>query len=229
MQMTDHMWQQDALPAARRVSGRLLLFIAAPVGWMVLAWLHPAPNPDRIYEDLAVAADRWLVVHLLQLLLTLGIGATLWIAVRGRQGTAATVTRCAVPVYLVFFSAFDSVAGIASGLAVRHASSLNGAEREGAASTAEYLLMNHFGGDGSLLAAISTTALSCAIVGVAMTLRTAGASRVVWMGVLGGVLLNFHGAGVIPIFGLAALSASLCAAERRGLFAMRQTSTRVTI
>jgi hypothetical protein len=218
MQMTGHMGKQEAaLPQARRVSGRLLLFIAAPVGWMVAAWLHPAPNADRIYEDLASAADRWLIVHLLQLVLTLGIGASLWIAVRGRQGIAATVTRLAVPVYLVFFAAFDSVAGIASGLAVRHASSLNGAERDGAASTAESLLLNGYGGDGSLVAAISTTALSCAIVGVAMSFRTAGASRMVWMGVLGGVLLNLHAAGVIPIVGLAALSCSLCAADRRGL------------
>ncbi len=154
MQMTDHMWKQEAaLPQARRVSGRLLLFIAAPVGWMVAAWLHPAPNADRIYEDLASAADRWLIVHLLQLVLTLGIGASLWIAVRGRQGIAATVTRLVVPVYLVFFAAFDSVAGIASGL--------------------------------------------------------------------GGVLLDLHAAGVIPIVGLVALSCSLCAADRRGLLAMR--------
>lgn len=203
-----------------RRPGRRLLLIAAPLAFIVAAALHPAgEDTDRLYEDIAAVSGRWLGVHLAQLVLCLGIAATLWFAVRGRRGAAPTVARVAIPVYLVFFTAFDAVAGIATGIAVRHAGSLSGAERVGAAKTAEHLLLNHVAGDFSPLAAISTVALTSAIVGVAMTFRAAGARRAVWVSALGGVLLNFHAAGVVPIAGLAALACSLYLADRDGLIA----------
>ena len=202
------------MTSAGRSVWRRVLLVGAPIGWIVAVMLHPSASSDSVYEDLASAADRWLLVHFAQLLLTLALGAALWVAVRGRHGLAATITRIAVPVYLVFFSAFDSVAGIASGLAVRHAQSASAADFDGAASTAEYLLMNHMAGDASPLSAVATIALTSAVVGLAMTLRSAGASRLAWMGTLGGVLLNFHGAGPIPAVGLAAFAGAMYLAER---------------
>lgn len=203
-------------PAVRRSTWHRLLVIGAPVGWIGAVLLHPSASPESVYADLSRSADRWLFVHFAQLALTLALGAALWIAVSGRKGLAATITRVAAPVYLVFFSAFDSVAGIASGLALRHARSLSGGELDGASSTVDYLLMNHMAGDASPLSAISTIALTSAVVGLAMTLRSAGASRLVWMGTFGGVLLNFHGAGPIPAVGLVAFTAALLVADRRG-------------
>jgi hypothetical protein len=200
----------------RRRWGRRALLAGAPAGWMVAAALHPAPSAGRVYADLAPVANRWLGVHLAQLLLTGGLGAALWLVARGRRGVAATVTRIAVPVYVVCFAAFDAVAGIASGLAVRHANTLTGPEQEGAASTAEYLLTNHIAGDLSPLGVISGVALVTAVVAAALTLRSAGAPRVVWVSALGGVLLNFHAAGVLPIVGLVGLAAGLVLADHRG-------------
>ena len=115
----------------RRMWRRALL-VGAPVGWIGAVLLHPSASPGTIFEDLSAAADRWLFVHFAQLVLALAFGAALWIAVRGRRGMAATITRISVPVYLVFFSAFDSVAGISTGLVVRHAQSMSGAQLEGA-------------------------------------------------------------------------------------------------
>ena len=45
------------------------------------------------------------------------------------------------------FSTYDSVAVLGSGLAVRHANGLEGAEQAGAASTADYLLNIRLAGD----------------------------------------------------------------------------------
>ncbi len=204
-------------PTGPRHAWRRVLLIGTPAAWIVVALLHPAPDNGTIYEDLSGLSGRWLGVHLAQLCLTVLLGAVLWIAVRGRSGLAPILTRCAVPIYLVFFSAFDAVAGIASGLAVRHANGLTGAEQQGAASTAEHLLLNHVAGDASPLAAISTVALTTAVVGVAMTWRNAGAARSVWIPVIGGVLLSLHGAGPIPAVGLGALAYGMFAAERAGL------------
>jgi hypothetical protein len=199
-----------------RLTWRTLLLVGAPLAWIPIAFLHPAASPDNVYEDLAAAADRWLFVHFAQLVLTLLFGVALWMAVAGRRGMAATITRVAVPVYLVSFAAFDTVAGIATGLVVRHAQTLPAAQIDGAASTTEYLAMNYMTGDFSPLAFISGISLTAAVVGVAMTLRSVGASRVVWIGAFGGVLLNLHAAGVIPAVGLAALATALYLAERRG-------------
>jgi hypothetical protein len=199
-----------------RLTWRTLVLVGAPLAWIPVAFLHPAANPDSVYEDLAAAADRWLFVHLAQLVLTLLIGVALWMAVAGRRGLTATITRVAVPVYLVSFAAFDSVAGIATGLAIRHAQSLPAAQVDGVASTTEYLALNYFTGDFSPLAFISGISLSAGVVGVAMTLRSVGASRVVWISAFGGVLLNLHAAGVIPAVGLAAFAGALYIADRKG-------------
>ncbi len=119
----------------------------------------------------------------------------------------------AIPAYLVFFAAFDSVTGMASALAIRHANSVTRSAQEGAASTAEYLVTNHFTADLSPVWAIASLALVVAIAGTAMTLRSAGASRLVWGLTLGGVLLTVH-AGALAAAGLASLAAGLYLADR---------------
>ncbi len=140
-------------PAFRRSTLHRFLLIGAPVGWIGAVLLHPSASPSLFYTDLCLrglsrSADRWLFVHFAQLALTLALGAALWVAVSGRKGLAPTITRVAAPVYLVFFSAFDSVAGIASGLAVRHARSLSGGELDGAFRRAEVPAAgNHMAGD----------------------------------------------------------------------------------
>lgn len=199
--------------AARRPMWRPALFIGVPLAWIVVALIHPMGDGGTVYGHLHDKADLWLGVHVAQLVLSLGLGAALWITVRGRTTIAATVTRVAIPVYLVFFAAFDSVTGIASALTIRHANSIAGPAHEGAASTAEYLVTNHFTADFSPIWAIASLALVAAIAGTAMTLRSAGASRMVWGFTLGGVLMTAH-AGAVAAVGLAALGIGLVIADR---------------
>jgi hypothetical protein len=209
--------EDDRRRIATRQFWRRALLIGTPAAWIVVALLHPVPDNESVFEDLSGASGRWLGVHLAQLCLTVLMGAVLWTAVRGRSGLAPSLTRCAVPIYLVFFAAFDAVAGIASGLAVRHGNGLTGEAQQGAASTAEHLLLNHVAGDASPLAAISTVSLTTAVIGVSMTWRRAGAARWIWIPVIGGVLLNFHAAGAIPVLGLGAFASAMFAADRNGL------------
>ena len=190
------------------------LFIGVPVAWIVVALVHPMGGSD-VYESLRDKANLWMGVHFAQLILSLGLAVALWVTVRGRTNVAATVTRVAIPVYLVFFAAFDSVTGIASGLAVRHANSIAGPAQDGAASTAEYLVTNHITADLSPLWAIASLALLVAIAGTAMTLKAAGAAPLVWGTVLVGVLTTMH-AGVPAALGLAALAVGLTLASRDG-------------
>ncbi len=101
--------------------------VAVPLAWVVVALVHPQGSGD-VYEGLRDEVGLWIGVHLAQPVLAIGLAAVLWTLLLGKRGTAATVARCAIPVWLVSFTAFDSIAGLASGLAVQHANGLAGAE-----------------------------------------------------------------------------------------------------
>jgi hypothetical protein len=140
----------------------------------------------------------------------------LWMLLAGRTGTAATVARVAIPVWLVSFAVFDSVTGIASGLAVRHANGLDGPEQQGAGSTADYLVDNRITADFSPVWFVQATALLTAVISTALVLRSAGASRAFFVTMLIGALLVFH-AGPAAAVGLVALAGALVLADREGL------------
>lgn len=207
-----------AAPTEQRSLGRRALLVGAPAIWVGVALAHPMGELGTIYEDLHDQVDVWMSVHLLQLVLAVGLGSALWLAVRGHPGTSATLTRLAVPVYLVFFAAFDAVAGIATGLALHHATTLEGAERAGAVSTLEYLADNRFASDFSPVWALGETALLVAIVGAALTFRRAGATRATWVLAMVGVLSVMH-SGPPAAIGFAALAVAMWRADRQGLVA----------
>jgi len=176
--------------------------VAAPALWILVALAHPMGGEGTLYDGLHDRVPLWLALHGAQLVLSIGLAAGLWRALRGLQGAAATLARAAMPVYLVFFAAFDSVAGLATGLTIHHANSNSGAVREGAISTADYL-MN--AANFSPVNAIGSTAMIFAIAGTAMALRHAGASRSTWAVLLAGLLGTAH-AGPAAAVGFAALA-----------------------
>ncbi len=189
--------------------------IGIPLVWIVVALVHPMGGDD-VYESLDDKVPLWLGVHFAQLFLALGVALIFWLLLVGRTGTSATVARVALPVWLVFFSAFDSVTGLASGLAVHHANGLEGEEQAGAASTAEYLVTNRITADFSPVWLVQSVAFLTVAIATALALRSAGASRGLYYTMLGGALLVFH-AGVIAAVGLVSLAAAILLANRQGL------------
>jgi hypothetical protein len=99
---------------------------------------------------------------------------------------------------------------------VHHANGLDGPEQAGAASTAEYLTNNRFTADFSLVWFVQAAALLTLVIATALVLRSAGASRWLFVAMLGGLLLVFH-AGVIAAVGLLAIAAAVVLAYREGL------------
>ena len=195
---------------------RTVLLVGVPLLWIVVALLHPQGDGD-VYDYLDDKVGLWLGVHFAQPVLSLGVAAVLWMLLAGRTGTAATVARVALPVWLVSFAVFDSVTGIASGLAVHHANGLEDPEQQGAGSTVEYLVDNRITADFSPVWFVQAAALLTAVIATALVLRAAGASRAVFVAMLIGTLLVFH-AGPIAAVGLVALAAAFVLADREGLF-----------
>ena len=192
-----------------------LLLVAVPLVWVVVALVHPQGNGD-VYDYLDDKVALWLGVHFAQLVLALGLALAFWVLLLGRAGTAATFARLALPVWLVAFSAFDSVTGLASGLAVHHANGLDGPEQAGAASTADYLVDNRFTADFSPLWLLQAVALLTVVIATALVLRSAGASRGLFVAMLVGVLLTFH-AGAVAAIGLLSIAVAIFLAYREGL------------
>jgi hypothetical protein len=212
--------QQSATPGETEVEPRSgtpwqVFLLGVPLAWIVVALVHPQGNGDA-YEYLEDKVALWLGVHFAQLVLALGLAMVFWVLLAGRTSTAATVARLALPVWLVAFSAFDSVTGLASGLAVHHANGLDGPEQAGAASTAEYLIDNRFTADFSPVWFLQAAAFLTVVIATALVLRSEGASRWLFVAMLGGALLVFH-AGAIAAIGLLAIAAAIVLAYREGL------------
>jgi hypothetical protein len=200
---------------------RTAFLVGVPLVWVVVALLHPQGDSD-VFDYLDDKVGLWLGVHFAQPVLALGVATALWMLLAGRTSTAATVARVAIPVWLVSFAVFDSVTGLGSGLAVRHAKDLSGPEQQGAASTAEYLLENKFTADFSPVWFVQAAALLTAVIATALVLRSAGASRAVFVAMLIGTLLVFH-AGAAAAVGLVGLAVAFFLADREGLFLSSRT------
>ncbi len=193
--------------------------LAIPLVWVVVAVVHPQGSGD-VYEGLQDEVGLWIGVHLAQPVLALGLAAALWTVLAGKRGTAAAVARIAIPVWLVSFTVFDSIAGLATGLAIDHANGLAGAEQAGAASTAQYMLDNHFAGSISPVWFIQATVFLTIIVATALVLRSAGASTGLFVAMLVGALHIFH-AGPISAVGLVAITVAVWLAGREDLISGR--------
>jgi hypothetical protein len=209
----------------RRSAPWARFLVAIPLAWVVVALVHPQGSGD-VYEGLRDEVGLWIGVHLAQPVLAIGLAAVLWILLVGKGGAAAAVARCALPVWLVSFTAFDSIAGLATGLAIRQANGLAGAEQAGAASTAQYMLDNHFAGSISPVWLIQATAFVTIIIATALVLRSAAASRALFAAMLIGALHVFH-AGPISAVGLVAITVAIVLANREGLIGDRRDVERM--
>lgn len=179
------------------------VLLAAPLLWLLPAFLHPMGEP---YEGIADEADLWISVHVAQLVLTPFLAAGVWLMLGGIQSVPALVARSFLALWMVFFSAFDAVAGIATGVLTRHANSLTGEDREGVIAAIDFLWADSQLANGGFSVLGNLGHLSWVIVAVAATvaLYRAGASRVVVGATFVSVLFASH-SGLGAAVGLVAL------------------------
>jgi hypothetical protein len=171
-------------------TGRLLLIFGTPIAYAVLTVVHPHSGNDAdMYGLLRNQWTTWLGVHVVQIVLIILLGATVWALLDGITGRSATVARVAIWPFIAFYSAFDAVLGIGTGLLVRQANGLGGTAQAFAAhqiqqyfdsvtDPATPIMYLFFVGAGSWIVAV---------VAAAVALRRNGAR---WPGV---VLLLFAG------------------------------------
>jgi hypothetical protein len=192
----------------KRLSLLELVVLAAPLLWVVVAILHPGGVGDEPppYEGIADEANKWIFVHFSQLVLTPLLGLGVWMLLDGIQSVAATVARAFLVVWMVFFSAFDAIAGIAVGVLTRHANNLAGEEREAVVRAIDFLQDSRLaGGDNySVLGILGQFSWVALVLAAIVALWRAGVSRLIVGATLLSLLFSAH-AGYPAAVGLVAL------------------------
>lgn len=153
---------------------RRVILLGTPLAFAVVTTLHPTSGEGP--GELGLPVSRWLIVHGLQVVLTVLLGYCIWILLDGIHNRAATTARVALPIFLVFFSTFDAVAGLATGWVGRAANSQTGADQAATLRAADDLF-NHNWLTGNISVAGSVSALAWAVIAIAgaVALRRAGA------------------------------------------------------
>jgi hypothetical protein len=187
----------------------------APLLWAILAPFHPDGGDDNIYAELSDEVGRWLFVHVAQVVLAPFLALAVWLLLRGIASLAATISRVALVFWLVFFSTYDSLAGIGTGVLVRQANSVSGEERAAFAEAADFFFFDsHISGNISWFGLVATVAWVVVALAAAVALRGAGADWLTTVAAALSALFAFH-AGYPAMVGLIALLVAAFLWERR--------------
>jgi hypothetical protein len=155
----------------RQVALRRLVLLGTPLALAILEIFHPKPS------DASAAVDQgeWFMwFHIIQVPLIGLIALAVYLLTEGLQGQAVSVSRWAIAVFAVFFSAYDAAAGIGTGYVLNEAQGLTAEEQETVWQLVKDLpdLSLPFG-----LSIVGTGAWVVALIAAARALRNAGASR----------------------------------------------------
>jgi hypothetical protein len=184
-----------------------------PLLWAILALVHPSGEGD-IYESLQDQVGRWLFVHVAQVVLAPFLALAIWLLLRGIDSLAATISRVALVFWLVFFSTYDALAGIATGVLVRQANSVSEEERAGFADAADFSFDSHISGNISWFGVVAAVTWVVVAIAAAVALRGAGANWLTTAAAALSALFAFHAS--YPAFvGLIALLVAAFLWERR--------------
>lgn len=176
---------------------RLLVLVATPLLLGTLFLVHPDGSGGL--AGLLPLEDTWLVLHLAMLPLLGLLGVAFYLLLEGYTGTVATVGRAGVALYLTFYTAFEAIAGIATGLLVHEAHTAPADQQAGLATAVETLtvpsmVLGVFGILGAILA----------VTAIGILLRRSGAPLVPVL-LLGGAPLAtvFHAGTPLDAVGMA--------------------------
>jgi hypothetical protein len=160
----------DVAVADHKILRRLVL-LGTPLAFALWEIFHPQPMG---VAD-AVEQGGWFMwFHFIQVPLIGLIALAVYLLTEGLEGRAVSVSRWAIAVFAVFFSAYDAAAGIGTGYALRNAQGLSAGGQE-----AVYEAVIDMPGLSLIfgLSIVGTGAWVVALIATAMALRRAGASR----------------------------------------------------
>ena len=103
--------------------------VAVPVAWAVLLLFHPTGDGDEFYPVVRDQVTAWLVVHVGTLLFVPLLAGVVYLLLRGVEGVAALLSRIALAVFALFYTAWEVLIGLGTGILVDQVNGLPAAER----------------------------------------------------------------------------------------------------
>jgi hypothetical protein len=161
---------------AMPIQFRRVLLLAPPLALGALEIFHP--QPDENARALMDVSTWFAGFHAIQLALTGFVAVSVLLLADSFGRVNAWVTRLGIGVFLVFFSAYDAVAGIGTGLAMRSARDLSVVQQEGVFDVVKDWPAL---GPPFTLSIIGTLGWAAAVGAVALAARRQGAPRSEWI------------------------------------------------
>jgi hypothetical protein len=157
---------------SRRSAAEIAFLVGAPAALGLLELFHPHPH-DLFQLDLT----RWLTVHYVQLALFPLAALALVTTIRGQRGSAAVICRLAMLVFAICYTAFDTAAGIVTGVLVQagEASGTPEAWREPVMTIWNHPILGGGPGSPPVLAVAGTLAWLVGALAAALVVRRSGA------------------------------------------------------
>ena len=155
------------------------IVLGAPLLLGVLEIWHPVGQANKtIFESISPQADWWFTLHVLQLPLFGLVALAVVILVNKLKGPAVWLARIGMACFIVFYSAIDAIAGIASGLLIRSAQSLNSSGQDLVARQVNMMFLDPIVGGGtfSLVAVIGVLGWVIGVSAAAFALSRIGIS-----------------------------------------------------
>jgi len=172
---------------------RPVLFGAPAVTALVNAG-HPIVFPP-IYAAVQHHMPWWLALHVLNLLLFPAVGFAAYLLVRRCQGRAASLARAAIACFVPLYAAFDSLAGIGTGVLVRHASRITPAD-----PSAFGALLDAYWGDPVLLGVGAAGSLAWVVAMLASAVAVTESERRRRAGIAAALILVVIGVARAVLF-----------------------------
>jgi hypothetical protein len=197
-------------PDRRAFSARERAFmIGVPLLWGMLLLFHPSGDGKEIYLDLRDQVTSAVVVHLGMLLFIPLMAIVVHVLLRGVDGTAARISRFALVPFVVFYSAWEVLQGIANGILADQVNGLPETERATGAAVLQDFAENSLIREAGVFGSIGGLAFITAAIAAGIALRRAGAalSVAILLG-LAGFLITAHPPPYGPI-GLALFIAAI--------------------
>jgi hypothetical protein len=119
---------------------RRVFLVATPLTLAVVLWFHPPGGDfDAVYEGVRHDVGAWLFVHTVFLLFIPLMAFAVFLLLNGLQSRAATMSRIALVVFLVFYTAYEVTVGLGTGILVDYANGLPASEQAAVADAIQHL------------------------------------------------------------------------------------------
>jgi hypothetical protein len=145
--------------------------IGVSLAWAVPLLFHPSGEGDQVYLDVQDEVAEMLAVHVGMILFIPLIAVAVYLLVRGVQGTAAQISRIALVPFVVFFSAWETLQGIATGILAAELNARPENERASGAALIQDFAEHPLARDLGVFASIGTLAILIAMIAAAIALR----------------------------------------------------------